>query len=416
MRTDPPSTYPRPPYACFVDAEGWGRGWGFDALWHGAVAEVRADARGLALKSPGLRLRRFPGNPLDHLEEAQREGERALGHGQGLWAVLLGYDLRRAVERFPAPARDDLGLPWLHAFLFGRRDPAAWDQTSRIPGARNGRVPTWRSSLGRARFEAAVRSILHAEGEGDVYQVNLTRRLTRPCGGGTFGLWRKLVGCAKPAFGAYLHAGPYRILCLSPERFLRREGDAVVTEPIKGTIPRGSTAGEDGRRAALLLSGEKEAAELAMIVDVSRNDLGRVAVPGSVWAEPRKALLSLPYVHHLFGRVGARLNPGTTLTDLIRAAFPGASVTGAPKIRAMEIADALEGVTRGPYCGAFGWMEPGGGRFDLCLTIRTAWAAGGLLRAGVGGGIVVDSDPRAEWRETSDKARFLVDGLPRAGE
>ncbi|MFZ5985082.1 MAG: anthranilate synthase component I family protein [Acidobacteriota bacterium] len=404
---------PRPPFACFVDAEGEGRGWGFDALWREAVAEIRGDGRGLFLNAAVRR--RFSGNPLDHLEEALREGERALDGGTGRWAVLLGYDLRRAVERFPTPARDDLGLPWLHAFLFRRSGPV---EAGRWAGrlSRGPETPgRWRSSLGAGRFQAAVKTILEAEFAGDVYQVNLTRRLSRPCRGDTLRLWRDLVARARPAFGAYLHAGPYRVLCLSPERFLKREGDSVVTEPIKGTILRGRRPAEDQGRAASLLTGEKEAAELAMIVDVSRNDLGRVALPGSVWADPQKALLTLPYVHHLYGRVGARLRPGVTLTDLIRAAFPGASVTGAPKIRAMEIADSLEGVTRGPYCGALGWMEPGGGRMDLCLTIRTAWAAGGILRAGVGGGIVVDSNPRDEWRETVHKARYLVDGLPRAG-
>ncbi|MEW6757622.1 MAG: anthranilate synthase component I family protein [Acidobacteriota bacterium] len=404
---------PRPPFACYVDAESGGRGWGFDALWHEAAAEIRGDGRGLVLKAAARR--RFPGNPLDHLEEALREGERALGGGTGLWAVLLGYDLRRAVERFSAPAQDDLGLPWLHAFLFRRCGPVDVGRAAGRPPRRLEKPRSWRSSLGSGRFQAAVRTVLKAEFAGDVYQVNLTRRLSRPCRGGTLRLWGDLVECARPAFGAYLHAGSYRVLCLSPERFLKREGDSIVTEPIKGTILRGREPAEDQKRAASLLTGEKEAAELAMIVDVSRNDLGRVALPGSVWADPRKALLTLPYVHHLYGRVGARLRPEVTLTDLIRAAYPGASVTGAPKIRAMEVADSLEGVTRGPYCGALGWMEPGGDRMDLCLTIRTAWAAEGMLRAGVGGGIVVDSDPRGEWRETVHKARFLVDGLPPAG-
>ncbi len=160
---------------------------------------------------------------------------------------------------------------------------------------------------------------------------------------------------------------------------------------------------------AALLAGEKEAAELAMIVDVSRNDLGRVAVPGSVRLAAHREVLTLPHVHHLVSRVEAELRPGTTVTDLLKAAFPGASVTGAPKIRAMEIIDALEPVSRGFYCGALGWMDPSGD-LDWSLPIRTSTAVDGHLYLGVGGGIVADSVPSAEWDETVAKARcFLGD-------
>ncbi len=201
--------------------------------------------------------------------------------------------------------------------------------------------------------------------------------------------------------------GDFQILSLSPERLLRRQGDLVWTEPIKGTAARGDTPEQDATNLASLLAGEKEAAELAMIVDVSRNDLGRVAVPGEVRVTAHREVLSLPNVHHLVSRVQALLPPSVGTADLLRATFPGASVTGAPKISAMRIIDGLEPVSRGFYCGALGWMDLEGD-FDWSLPIRTATACDGTLRLGVGGGIVADSDPAAEWEETVAKARCFV--------
>lgn len=401
---------PPPPFALLADAEGAGRGWGFSALFSGLRAEVKGGGRGLVLQKNGIR-RFFPGNPLGALDGVLELAGEGAPPG-ALWVVALGYDLRRAVEDFERPAPDDLGLPWIHAFLFEDRRPFAVPQgLSAHP-----RLPRrWVSRPSRRGFLRGVAAIGEAERAGEVYEVNLTRRVEAPFRGSAFGLFAGQLARARPAFGGLLHAGAYRLLCLSPERFLGRAGERVWSEPIKGTVRRGRCPEEDRRRAQGLLEGEKEGAELAMAVDVARNDLGRVAVPGTVRADPARALLTLPYVHHLFGRVEARLRPGTGLSDLLRAAFPGASVTGAPKIRAMEWIDRLEGRTRGLYCGAFGWMEPGGRRLDLCLTIRTAELLRGRLVYHVGGGITVDSDPLSEWRETEAKAAFLLDGGGRGG-
>jgi para-aminobenzoate synthetase component 1 len=403
-----PVPLPPPPFAVLADAEGTGRGWGFSSLLSRPFAEVKGDGRGLVLKRKGGR-RAFPGNPVEALDRVLGLAEEGAPPG-ALWVVALGYDLRRALERLQRPAEDDLGLPWIHAFLFERRRPLPLPPgPSTLPPLPKPRG-SWPSRRG---FLRGVEAILEAERAGEVYEVNLTRRVEVPFRTSAWRLLSGQLGRARPAFGGLLHGGAYRLLCLSPERFLRREGDRVWTEPIKGTAPRGRGPEEDRLLSRRLLGGEKEGAELAMAVDVARNDLGRVAVPGTVRAEPARDLLTLPYVHHLYGRVEARLRPGTHFGDLLRAAFPGASVTGAPKIRAMEWIDRLEGRTRGLYCGALGWMEPGGLRFDLCLTIRTAEILRGRLFYHVGGGITVDSDPLSEWRETEAKAAFLGEA-PRA--
>lgn len=390
----------------------------FLVLYDGAARRGALLSRPLATltgSEGGLRLSvgdsetRWRGNVLDHLDEAlarAAEEARRLRLPGACFAGAFHYDLRRCVERFTAPAPDGLGLPWLRWHLFGRVTP--W--TPRSPGLSHG--PALRplgSSLDRPSFERAVGRILDHEVRGDTYQVNLTRQVRCAPPEDPFSLWEELALSARAPFCAYAGFGEFRILSLSPERFLAREGDRVWTEPIKGTVPRGESAEEDAANLARLLAGEKEAAELAMIVDVERNDLGRVAVPGSARLAAHREVLTLPNVHHLASRVEAELRPDTGLSDLLRAAFPGGSVTGAPKIRAMQIIDELEPVSRGFYCGALGWMDLRGD-MDLSLTIRTATDAGGALHFGVGGGIVADSDPAAEWEETVAKGRcFLGD-------
>ena len=399
---------PPPPFAVLTDAEGQGRGWGFSEVFSEAAAELRGGPRGLVVRK-GPRRIPFRGNPLDRLGEALERAEAGAPPGS-LWVLAAAYDLRRAVERFENPAPDDLGLPWIHAFLFTRRRPLS----GLSPAGKPPELPRrWMSRPSKRAFLGGVAAIVEAERAGEVYEVNLTRRVEAPFRGSAGRLFAHLLPRVRPAFGGLLHAGAYRLLCLSPERLLKREGKRVVTEPIKGTVARGRDPREDRRRAEALLAGGKEGAELAMAVDVARNDLGRVAVPGTVRAEPARALLTLPYVHHLFGRVEADLKPGTTFPDLLEAAFPGASVTGAPKIRAMAFLDRLEERTRGFYCGAFGWMEPGGERFDLCLPIRTAEFLKGRLLYHVGGGITLDSEPEAEWRETEAKLDPMLRALIR---
>jgi para-aminobenzoate synthetase component 1 len=266
-----------------------------------------------------------------------------------------------------------------------------------------------RSNLGRAAYERGVETVRAAIASGELYQANLTRRLEAPFSGDPWPMYRRLrVGDAAP-FAAYLDLGraddgPRAILSASPEAFLGVTSDGMVaTDPIKGTRPRGRDRAEERELACELLASGKDRAENVMIVDVLRNDLGRVAVPGSVRVPRLCRLERTAAVQHLVSRVEARLRPGVDPFDLLRAAFPGGSITGAPKIRAMELLAHLEPVARGPYTGTLGWMGPDGAMATSIL-IRTLVADGRRLSLHVGGGITWRSDPAEEWAETVAKA------------
>ena len=211
-------------------------------------------------------------------------------------------------------------------------------------------------------------------------------------------------------FAAYLNTGEVQIVSASPERFLELRGRQVETRPIKGTRPRGATPEEDRRLGAELLASEKDRAENVMIVDLLRNDLSRVCRDHTVLTPEICVLESFATVHHLVSTVTGELRPGLDAVDLLRATFPGGSITGAPKIRAMEIIAELEPTRRGPYCGAIGWLG-GDGWMDTSITIRTYAIKDGMVAFQAGGGIVADSDPAAEYEETLDKARALIEAL-----
>jgi para-aminobenzoate synthetase component 1 len=251
----------------------------------------------------------------------------------------------------------------------------------------------------------------HVE-RGDIYQANLTRRLETPFDGDPWELYRRLRTGDPSLFSAYLDLGlgplsgrPRGLLSASPEPFLSVDGDGVVmTDPIKGTRPRGRTRDEDRALAGELLRSTKDRAENVMIVDVLRNDLGRVCVPGSVRVPRLCRLERTQAVQHLVSTVVGDLAPGRDALDLLAASFPGGSITGAPKIRAMAVIEELEPVRRGPYCGAALWIGADGAMGSSIL-IRTFVADGTRLTLHVGGGITGRSDPHAEWEETRVKAR-----------
>ncbi|MEZ4404855.1 MAG: chorismate-binding protein, partial [Kofleriaceae bacterium] len=216
-------------------------------------------------------------------------------------------------------------------------------------------------------------------------------------------LYAALDAVAPAAYGGLVEAGPVTVVSGSPECFLRRAGDRLVTAPIKGTRPRAAAADVDAAAAAELAVHPKDAAEHLMIVDLERNDLGRIAEVGSVAVDELGKVVALPTVFHLVSTVSARPRPGLTWAALVRATFPGGSITGAPKVRAMQLIDQLEPVARGAYCGALGWFGTGGG-LDLAIAIRIAQLTADNLAIHVGGGIVFDSEPAAELAETDDKA------------
>ena len=367
---------------------------------------------------------------------------------------FLGYDLGRRFERLPSLARVDQHLPVLRLALhdwviaWDRRIGAAWLRVREVDGdgaraaARlyrvldrldafaSGRLPdptpvphhgshlertapaTFVSGTSHADWLAGVEAVRAAIGRGDIYQANLTRRLEAPFAGDPWPLFRRLRTGDPALFAGYLDLGdspasgaPRALLSASPEPFLAIDGDGVVsTDPIKGTRPRGRTRDEDRALARELLASGKDQAENVMIVDVLRNDLGRVCVPGTVRVPRLLRLERTAAVQHLVTTVTGRLRPGHDPFDLLAASFPGGSITGAPKIRAMEVIEGLEPVRRGPYCGAMLWIGPDG-RMGSSILIRTFVADGERLTLHVGGGITWRSDPEAEWDETVAKAR-----------
>ena len=270
------------------------------------------------------------------------------------------------------------------------------------------RARSLRTSLPReAYLRAAVRVKRHIE-RGDVYQANLTQRFEAVWTGNAADLFASAVAATPAPRAALVEVGDLALVSVSPETFVDVDADgAARTVPIKGTRARGRTAEEDRARAAELFASEKDRAELTMIVDLERNDLGRVAEPGSVAVPDLCLLRSYAAVHHLVAKIEARVRGDVGLSGLIEAVFPGGSITGAPKIRAMQILRELEPVPRGLYTGSLFWLDDDKTTVSSIL-IRSAVVAEGVVRIGAGGGVVADSDPEAEWMESNAKARALT--------
>jgi para-aminobenzoate synthetase component 1 len=409
----------------------------------------------LILKSKGQRITVIrsnkvvhkTGNPFSELKEILKaykvepvlSGEEQIpftGGGVG----YMGYDLCHFTEKLPNRAKDDLNFPdMFFAFysqiivcdhlknkVFLARMVASDNSISKpicmgMAGRRfriKETMPTKLiSNFSRADYLNAVKEAKEYIAAGDIYQVNLSQRFKTDFYGSPLHLYKKLSKINPAPFSAFLRPNPGQILMSSsPERFLKVKDGVVETRPIKGTRPRGKTKSEDNKLKKALLESEKDNAELAMIVDLERNDLGRICKYGSVKVTSEKELESYPTVHHLVATVKGALAPGKDLVDLIKASFPGGSITGAPKIRAMEIIDELEPTARGPYTGALGWIGFDGS-MDLSIAIRILLVDTPLNQTinkvyyQVGGGIVADSAPEAEYKETLDKGRALERAL-----
>ena len=260
-------------------------------------------------------------------------------------------------------------------------------------------------------YAKSVQSIREEILAGEVYQANLTHRLAATFGGDAWRLYEALRARSPAPFAAFLAFPELCIVGSSPERFVRLEADGrVESRPIKGTRPRGATPEDDARLRAALAASEKDRAENAMIVDLVRNDLGRVCAPGTIEVPELFAIESYATLFQMVSTIQGRLRPGHDVVDLLRATFPPGSMTGAPKIAAIDLLARLEPVPRGVYSGALGWIDARGGA-DLCVVIRTLLCRGRRAWLHVGGGIVLDSDPGAEWEETRDKARAMIDAL-----
>src|SRR5881392_457891 len=285
---------------------------------------------------------------------------------------------------------------------------------SRIPAAPSYPVPDIpgvRSNFTRAGYFDAVARVIEYIRAGDIFQANLSQRLEAPLGDTPLALYDRLRQRNPAPFSAYLDFGDLVVASSSPERFLRIEPDGrVETRPIKGTRPRGVGPEHDAALALALAESEKDRTENVMIVDLLRNDLSRVCRPGSVRVPELFALEHYATVHHLVSTVVGDLAPGEDALNLLRAAFPGGSITGAPKVRAMEIIAELEPSERGVYCGAIGYWSVTRA-LDSSIAIRTMLAVAGHVYFSAGGGIVADSDPDQEYHETLDKARGMIDAL-----
>jgi para-aminobenzoate synthetase component I len=418
------------------------------------VAVLEEPAAGMNPFAVARRLLARLGDPPPEIGPGTRQAPPFMGGLVG----FLAYELADAFDRLPGPQHDDQGLPQLRLALhdwviaWDRRTGRAWlagraldDDRPRlarriadvrgrvrrplvpadVDGPPEGLVFT--SSLGRRAYQEGVAAVRRRIAEGDIYQANLTRRLESPFDDDPWPLYRRLRTGDPSLFSAYVDLGrgapghhsvlgsaparPRAILSSSPEPFLAVSALGVIAaDPIKGTRPRGRTHDEDRAFARELLGSRKDRAENVMIVDVLRNDLGRVSVAGTVRVPRLCRLERTAAVQHLVSTVTGRLAPGRDAFDVLRAAFPGGSITGAPKIRAMEILRGLEPTRRGPYTGALGWIGPDGAMATSIL-IRTFIADGTRLTLHVGGGITWQSDPAGEWDETVAKARGPLEAI-----
>jgi len=330
--------------------------------------------------------------------------------GRGLHAAgFLGYEAGEAFEprvgSLP-PARTPLA--WFGLFeAFETVDPTRW-----LPDPAGAWIGAPVPLVERARYESDVAEAFALIAAGDLYQVNLSFRARVAVEGEPLAAYAALRARARAGYGAVISTGEATILSLSPELFVALDGDRLTARPMKGTARRGATPAEDATLARDLAADAKQRAENLMIVDLTRNDLSRVAAAGSVAVPDLFRVETYPTVHQLTSTVIATLAPGRDAVDVLAAGFPCGSITGAPKVRAMQAIAAIEGSPRGPYCGAIGRIDPAGDAiFNVAIRTLTLTDGEGVLS--LGAGIVADSQPAAEWEECLAKGAFVGDGTPR---
>ncbi|MFQ2012054.1 aminodeoxychorismate synthase component I [Aeromonas veronii] len=343
---------------------------------------------------------------------------------------LFGYDLGRRFERLPVQAAADIAVPDMAVGIYdwallrnvatgdwqlvhwgdeaGLANRLAWfEQQQAKPAPAFALLGAWQSNMSRAEYGEKFARIQEYLAAGDCYQINLTQRFSAPYQGDEWQAYCLLATANKAPFSAFIRLPESALLSLSPERFLLLDVRHIETKPIKGTRPRHPDPAIDRQVAQELAQADKDRSENLMIVDLLRNDIGRVSRPGSVSVPHLFAVESFPAVHHLVSTIHGELDARWQGVDLLRACFPGGSITGAPKIRAMEIIEELEPQRRNAYCGSIGYLSQHG-RMDTSICIRTLIAEAGRLHCWAGGGIIADSDADSEYQETYDKvARIL---------
>jgi para-aminobenzoate synthetase component 1 len=424
------------PWPVWLDSGGGIHGGRYDVLaadpyvtlrTRGSVTEIapRGRAAETSAAQPLELLRELLGDPVAPAPHLPFSGG-ALGY--------FGYDLGRRFERLPTLAAVDVGMPDLAlgiydwAVIVDHRDRRTWlvgqgrdEQTfarwpalvERLHASAAQTPPPFRvltpasSNFSRESYAAAFRRVQHHIRVGDCYQVNLTQRFSARADGDVWHAYLKLREINPAPFAAFLDFPDGRIACSSPELFLRVDGDRVKTKPIKGTRPRAADPARDAALADELRESAKDRAENVMIVDLLRNDLGKACVPGSVRVTKMFDVESFASVHQLVSTVVGRLAPGKHALELLAGCFPGGSITGAPKVRAMRIIEELEPQRRGVYCGCIGYVGFDG-NMQINIAIRTLVQHGAHVYAWAGGGVVADSEVDAEYQETFDKAAALL--------
>jgi anthranilate synthase component 1 len=448
------------PYAFLLESVEGGEKWArYSFLGSDPLMVLSAKDGRITVRRAGRTERLPDGDPLEALRGLLREFQPVAVAGlprfQGGAVGFLGYDMVGHMERLPRVAKDDLQLPdavfmltetllvfdnLRHRLLvianarIDRHDPAsldaAYDRAALKIGmtlaklARPARPPAplplapagplqalgedgFSSTMDEAAFCDAVRRAKEYIAAGDAYQIVLARRLDTRLDADPFTVYRALRTINPSPYLFFLRLGKTTIVGSSPEVLVRVEGDRIEERPIAGTHPRGASEAQDQAIEGQMQSDPKERAEHVMLVDLGRNDVGRVSELGSVKVTEFMVTERYSHVMHLVSHVVGKLRKGADAFDVLRACFPAGTVTGAPKIRAMEIIDSIEPTRRGPYAGAVGYISYSG-NLDSCITIRTIVCHGDRASVQVGAGIVADSDPKTEWLETGSKARGVI--------
>ncbi len=413
----------------------------FDILSAAPKLLVRYDETGLSIREGGL-WRSQASDPFAYIEtllELLDHSDQQLPFTGGLighWS----YDLGRVVEKLPTNAEADIDFPWMQvglylwAIVIDHQLKQSWlvsqpdcskhllkqlEKTLCNPLSKDPEdsesafqlTSDWQSNMSREVYGEALDRIDQYIHAGDCYQINYSQRFSSQYTGDPWQGYKQLRKRAPTPFSAFIEYDKGTVLSFSPERFVEiSEQGEVETRPIKGTRPRGATSTEDQALADELASAPKDRTENLMIVDLLRNDLSRACTPGSVKVPEIFAIESYPNVHHLVSSVTGKLASGQSPIRLLKSAFPGGSITGAPKVRAMEIIDELEPQRRSIYCGSIGYISATG-RMDTSICIRTLICQQGQIHCWAGGGIVADSDTEDEYQETLNKVSNLLSAL-----
>ncbi|WP_102273289.1 anthranilate synthase component I family protein [Cytobacillus massiliigabonensis] len=384
------------------------------------------------------------GNPLhllkDWLSQYEVDRHEEFPDFQGGAIGLISYDYGRYIENLPKAAKDDLQMPDIHFlvfkewFVYDHKDEVLWlmflydesedreeleskaeewkrqwqnGYSSPLKSKKTAEINRQKDvSMSEEVFIQAVQRVQHYISQGDVFQVNLSVRQSQPISLSAIDVYEQLRVLNPSPYMGYIHTPEYQLVSGSPELLIKKKGREVSTRPIAGTRSRGRNESEDLELASELIENDKERAEHVMLVDLERNDLGRVCAYGTVQVDEFMVIEKYSHVMHIVSNVRGELADGKDGFDLIDAVFPGGTITGAPKVRTMEIIEELEPVTRGPYTGSFGWINFNGD-LELNIIIRTMLVKDGLAHVQAGAGVVIDSNPQNEYKESLKKAIAL---------